>query len=87
MVVASDTDHGYHDTHAKGLAALMKIEHSPLNLLGTLRSGHISEPNKTLQVSKVTGSFFPLECPNLGSSRYQLTALLGLWRVFSRCFA
>jgi hypothetical protein len=39
--MASETDHGAHEAHAKGLAALMGIEHLPLSLLGTIRSGDI----------------------------------------------
>jgi hypothetical protein len=39
--MASETDHGAHEAHAKGLAALMEIGHLPLNLLGTVRSGDI----------------------------------------------
>jgi hypothetical protein len=36
--MASETNHGDHEAHAKGLAALMKVDPFPLNLLGTVRS-------------------------------------------------
>jgi hypothetical protein len=49
--MTNETDYRNHNTHAKGLAALMSIGHSPLNPLGTARSGHILGPNKSLQVS------------------------------------
>lgn len=34
IVMASDVDPGYHEIHARGLAAMMNITHSPLDLLG-----------------------------------------------------
>lgn len=37
IIMTSETDHGNHEAHAKGLSALMKTGHSPLNLLMTLR--------------------------------------------------
>jgi hypothetical protein len=49
--MTNETDYRHHNTHARGLAALMNIGHSPLNLLGTARSGHILGPNKGLPVS------------------------------------
>jgi hypothetical protein len=54
MTMTTEIDHGDHDAHAKGLAALMKIGYLPLNLLGTVRSGHRSDPSKKFQVSSVS---------------------------------
>jgi hypothetical protein len=41
--MANETDHGAHEAHAKGLAALMGIGHLPLNLLGTVRSSSLHQ--------------------------------------------
>jgi len=42
MNMTNEISYGDHGTHAKGLAAFMKIEESPLNLLTPVmnRSGH-----------------------------------------------
>jgi hypothetical protein len=52
MVTTNETDHGNHDVHAKGLAAIMRTEHLPLTLLGKTQSGQISIQKKTLEVSQ-----------------------------------
>jgi hypothetical protein len=62
-----ETDHGDHEAHAKGLAALMEIGHLPLNLLGTVRSGDI----RNVRVSTVPS----LRNPELKRSRPELTIL------------
>jgi hypothetical protein len=54
IIMANETDYRDHNAHARGLAALMNIGHSPLNLLGTSRSGHILGPNKSLLVSTIS---------------------------------
>lgn len=53
IIITNETDHGNHEAHAKGLAALMKTGHSPLNLLGMVRSGQVSGPGKNFKVSNV----------------------------------
>lgn len=40
MIIAGDTNPGYHNAHASGLAALLQIENNPLALLEAVRSGH-----------------------------------------------
>ncbi|KAH8674132.1 hypothetical protein BX600DRAFT_457059 [Xylariales sp. PMI_506] len=40
LQMAGETDHGHHNTHAGGLAALMRIGHSPRSLLSAGQPGH-----------------------------------------------
>ncbi|KIX00977.1 uncharacterized protein Z518_10043 [Rhinocladiella mackenziei CBS 650.93] len=82
MTMASETDHGDHDTHARGLAALMNIGHWPLDLLGTVRSG----PPKFLPVSKVPSVSGVFSVPALRDQAESLDDLLLdldlLWTTF-----
>ncbi|TVY80763.1 hypothetical protein LSUE1_G007403 [Lachnellula suecica] len=50
IIMTSETDLGYHEFHAKGIAALMKIGNFPLNLLGSIRCSRIPHSSKTLRV-------------------------------------
>jgi len=56
MVMTSENAIGDHDTHAKGLAALMKIGHMPLNLLGSMHSTLVSNFSKTRKVRNNSNS-------------------------------
>ena len=44
MIVASENQPGNHTTHAKGAAAILQVQHSPLDLCGAVRSSRSSEP-------------------------------------------
>lgn len=49
--MTTETNHGAHEAHAKGLAALMNIRNTPLSLLGSVPSGNTSIHNKAAKVS------------------------------------
>jgi hypothetical protein len=49
--MACEADHGDHGAHASGLAAFMKIGHSPLSLLGPVRPSLIMDSNANVRVS------------------------------------
>lgn len=44
MTVASENQPGNHTTHAKGVAAILQVQHSPLGLCGAVRSSRSSDP-------------------------------------------
>jgi hypothetical protein len=52
IIMASETDHGAHEAHAKDMSVLIEIEHLPLNLSGTVRSSHISSLHQNVRVSE-----------------------------------
>jgi hypothetical protein len=53
-MIMADEDHlGYHSAHARGVAAMLQIENSPLDLFGAvqfIRSGHPVVLNGGVQV-------------------------------------
>ena len=40
MIVAEESNPGHHTTHAKGVAAILQIENSPLEIVQAVLSGH-----------------------------------------------
>lgn len=50
--MASETDHGAHEAHAHGLAALMGTEAFPLDISGIVRSSQVQILYKNVRVSK-----------------------------------
>jgi hypothetical protein len=55
MIVANESHPGYHNAHARGVAAILQIENSPLDLFGAVqfvRSGHPLVLNGAVQVNE-----------------------------------
>ncbi len=50
MIIAGDAHPGNQHAHAKGVAAILRIENSPLDLFGAVRSGHPSFLNGAARV-------------------------------------
>lgn len=56
MMIAGDADPGNHKAHARGVAAILQIENSPLDLFGAvhfIRSGHPLVSNGVVQVRTI----------------------------------
>lgn len=71
MVIASEENLGDHETHARGLAALMKIGDSPLNLLNERGSDDGSNSNSLrLQVKIPPPKISMLHADQSNSHRY-----------------
>lgn len=73
MIIAGETNPGYHNTHAGGLAAIMQVENSPLGLLQAVISSHPLTLNSRVQVSSI---------PTTRSRRMAVTS--NLWQCRSR---
>jgi len=59
-MMADDIRSGNHKLHARGVAAILRIENSPLDLFGAvyfIRSGHPLVANEARRVSDVRFSF------------------------------
>ncbi|RFU24907.1 hypothetical protein B7463_g11437, partial [Scytalidium lignicola] len=80
MIIAKETEPGYHITHAKGVAAILKIENSPLDIfrvMQTIRSGHVFSLDRIIQDSFM----FSISQRNSNPSLYGLwTILYPIWQ-------
>lgn len=59
MIIAKVADPGNHEAHAKGLAAILQIENSPLDLFGAvhlIRSNHPLLSGGVIQVRTILSS-------------------------------
>jgi len=70
--MANQKDRGAHEIHASGLASLMKVENSPMSLMGPVLSGQRPGLDTALHVS--LDCFLPRQL--------FLTACLGLRHIF-----
>lgn len=50
IIVADSLRPGYHDAHAGGVAAMLRIKNSPLSLLQAIQNGNLFFSQQTLQV-------------------------------------
>ncbi|KAF4633836.1 hypothetical protein G7Y89_g4268 [Cudoniella acicularis] len=78
ITVSDETDLVSHEAHAKGLAALMHIGNSPLDLLGTLQCNSISGQNSAWKIGKASGIFSVPALGHLGESLDDLLLSLDL---------
>ena len=44
MIMAGEAHHGHQNAHARGVAAILQIENSPLDLFGAVRSIQSGHP-------------------------------------------
>ena len=59
MIVARETQHSNHNAHARGVAAILQIENSPLDLFGAvqfIQSDHPVVLNRVIQVRTILAS-------------------------------
>ena len=62
MITAAETHPGNHKAHARGVAAILQIDTSPLDLFGAVRfiqSGHPLVSNGVLQVRTFLSCLLP----------------------------